>query len=156
MAILLQCSEEFPYAIDIICDAVLPFVDLLVIGALREMGDEIAGLKAALSSRPPPAASAPPSAATSAPVASAAAPPRANACKDLYATRAASTTPRHPPPAQPSPWPHHLCATTQLDSSFMLLPQPRLVLQLQTLSVRAMLSMRLLLAFLLPGHLGCL
>ncbi|KZV78218.1 hypothetical protein EXIGLDRAFT_692057 [Exidia glandulosa HHB12029] len=45
----------------------------------------------------------PPPTATPAPVAPTTTLLRANAHKDSYAARAASTTPRHPPPAQPSP-----------------------------------------------------
>ncbi|KZV91575.1 hypothetical protein EXIGLDRAFT_769719 [Exidia glandulosa HHB12029] len=102
LALLNERLEEFPEAMDTIHHTILPFVDLPVRGALQELGDEIAGLKAALSSHPPPAASAPPPAATPVPVAPTTTPSRVNARKDSYAARAASTTPRRPPPAQPS------------------------------------------------------
>ncbi|KZV79507.1 hypothetical protein EXIGLDRAFT_782185 [Exidia glandulosa HHB12029] len=93
MAVLLERSEEFPDAMEILGHAVLPYVDLPVRGALQDLGDEIAGLKAAISAHPPPAASAPPPAATPVPVAPTTTSSRVNARKDSYAARAASTTP---------------------------------------------------------------
>ena len=48
---------------------------------------------------------------------------------------------------------HLWCATIQLDLFFVLPPQPRLALWLQTLFAHAMLSMRLFLVFLLLSYL---